>query len=155
MSIGRLVAVAIVGSVCTASLGAQTHTTLHSFKNDQGLPIARPLEASDGKIYGTTFTGGSYGFGSVYVLTPDGLGGFTFSTLVSFTGGANGTCGPRRGSWRHLDRRSLDPGDRGRMRFEPPAVLPVELDAPRADGHLSGQDVRHPVETAADALLLD
>lgn len=71
-------------------LQAQTHSTLHSFGNDQGLPIARLLEASDGKLYGTTFTGGVYGQGSVYALDPDGLGGFTFSTLVSFSGGAEG-----------------------------------------------------------------
>ena len=86
----RVCALGLAAVLSGLLLEAQTHSTLHSFANDQGLPIARPLEASDGKIYGTTFTGGLHGQGSVYVLTPDGMGGVTFSTLVSFSGGAEG-----------------------------------------------------------------
>ena len=67
-----------------APLVGQTHETLHSFSNAQGLPISTLLESSDGKIYGTTLSGGDWGRGSVYVLTPDGMGGVTFSTLTSF-----------------------------------------------------------------------
>jgi uncharacterized repeat protein (TIGR03803 family) len=43
-------------------------------------------KAADGNIYGTTNNGGSAGYGSVYVLTPQGQ----LTTLYSFTGGADG-----------------------------------------------------------------
>ncbi len=42
-----------------------------------------------GNVYGTTSTGGAYGAGTVFELSPSG-GGWTKSTLHSFTGGSDG-----------------------------------------------------------------
>ena len=83
------VAALLLGALASAG-GAQTHKMLHSFANDPGgLPIASLLEASDGKLYGTTLSGGSWGLGTVYALTPDGVGGWTYSLLAEFSGTGN------------------------------------------------------------------
>jgi uncharacterized repeat protein (TIGR03803 family) len=39
---------------------------------DGAMPVARLLESSSGKLYGTTVNGGSYGWGVVFELDPDG-----------------------------------------------------------------------------------
>jgi uncharacterized repeat protein (TIGR03803 family) len=41
------------------------------------------MDAS-GNFYGTTQNGGAYGFGTVYEVSPDGMGGWTYRTLHSF-----------------------------------------------------------------------
>src|SRR5207249_4911418 len=46
-------------------------------------PRAGLLRASDGRFYGTTFFGGTDGFGTVFGLNQDGTG---FATLYSFKG---------------------------------------------------------------------
>ena len=56
---------------------------LHEFSSGAGNPGGKLLQTADGKLYGTSSTGGIAGFGSVFVLTPSG-GGFTFATLHSF-----------------------------------------------------------------------
>jgi uncharacterized repeat protein (TIGR03803 family) len=38
------------------------------------------IQASDGSLYGTTFAGGAYGYGTVFQITPDG----TLTALYSF-----------------------------------------------------------------------
>ncbi len=65
---------------------AQTSSLIHSFANDAGQPKAGLVLGDGGVLYGTTQFGGSYGRGSVYTLTPDGLGGYTFAALHSFQG---------------------------------------------------------------------
>jgi len=64
-------------------------SVLHSFTgtNNGANPYAGLLQAADGVLYGTTFFGGAFGFGSIYKLTTNGV----FSTLFSFgnTNGAN------------------------------------------------------------------
>jgi uncharacterized repeat protein (TIGR03803 family) len=66
-----------------------TLTRLRSFTGgeDGANPAATLLEASDGNFYGTTTTGGSYGKGTVFRLSPSGA----FATVVQFHGlnGAN------------------------------------------------------------------
>ncbi|HEX4860980.1 MAG TPA: choice-of-anchor tandem repeat GloVer-containing protein, partial [Rhizomicrobium sp.] len=42
------------------------------------------MDSSSGNLYGTTQTGGAYGFGTVYELSPDGTGGWTYRTVYSF-----------------------------------------------------------------------
>ena len=82
-----LLAVVLFWNVCAASpAGAQTCSVIHSFENDLGQPQAGLVFGDDGVLYGTTQWGGSYGYGSVYTLTPDGVGGYTFATLYSFPG---------------------------------------------------------------------
>jgi uncharacterized repeat protein (TIGR03803 family) len=57
-------------------------TTLHSFSNgaDGGHVAAGLLLGSDGNFYGTTYKGGTSGYGTVYRVTPGGA----LTTLASF-----------------------------------------------------------------------
>jgi uncharacterized repeat protein (TIGR03803 family) len=43
-----------------------------------------------GNLYGTTQSGGVFGYGTVYELSPTGSGGWNETVLYSFTGGADG-----------------------------------------------------------------
>ena len=68
-----------------------TETVLHSFCSQSGCPDgANPsgglLMDLEGNLYGTTLSGGAYGAGTVFELTPDG----TETVLYDFTGGADG-----------------------------------------------------------------
>lgn len=49
--------------------------------------LAGLMQASDGKLYGTTFAGGTIGYGSIYKINLDGTG---FSEIFSFDGPING-----------------------------------------------------------------
>jgi uncharacterized repeat protein (TIGR03803 family) len=65
----------------TQSAQAQTFTTLASFDGTNGSASYAPLvQASIGKLYGTTNQGGSYGEGTVFEITPSG----TLKALYSF-----------------------------------------------------------------------
>jgi uncharacterized repeat protein (TIGR03803 family) len=59
-----------------------TLTTLHDFTNgeDGGLPIGGLIQATDGNLYGTAWTGGTNNDGTVFKMTPSG----TLTTLHSF-----------------------------------------------------------------------
>jgi uncharacterized repeat protein (TIGR03803 family) len=60
-----------------------TLTTLHNFTNagaDGGLPAGALIQATDGNLYGTTWTGGTNNDGTVFKMTPSG----TLTTLHSF-----------------------------------------------------------------------
>ncbi|MGM9490553.1 choice-of-anchor tandem repeat GloVer-containing protein [Ideonella sp. YS5] len=49
-------------------------TLVHSFAGSDGsYPMTAPLSASDGSLYGVTESGGQYGHGVLYRLTPDGV----------------------------------------------------------------------------------
>jgi uncharacterized repeat protein (TIGR03803 family) len=61
-------------------------TTLATFA-PYGQPVAAPLQASDGNLYGTTFDGGSTGNGMVYKLTTSGV----WTILHSFAGPGDGS----------------------------------------------------------------
>jgi uncharacterized repeat protein (TIGR03803 family) len=66
-----------------------TRTVLHAFAktgSDGQTPYAGLIQGSDGNFYGTTYTGGSAGFGTVFKVTPDG----TETVLHSFAGGGDG-----------------------------------------------------------------
>jgi uncharacterized repeat protein (TIGR03803 family) len=69
-----------------------TFTLLHTFSGTDG---AAPLQGSlvrgaDGNLYGTTFTGGAYGLGTVFEVTPGGV----FTLIYSFSGGTSNGNGP-------------------------------------------------------------
>lgn len=51
-----------------------------------GGPNGNLLMDASGNIYGTTWAGGAFANGSVFKLTPGGLGGWTFTSLHDFTG---------------------------------------------------------------------
>ncbi|MGD0258926.1 MAG: choice-of-anchor tandem repeat GloVer-containing protein [Verrucomicrobiota bacterium] len=63
-------------------------SNLYSFAGgvDGRFPVAPLLSASDGNLYGTTPTGGTYGYGNIFKLTLAGA----FTNLYSFTGGLDG-----------------------------------------------------------------
>jgi len=78
------------GTVFSIDTNGTTFTTLHSFATTNGLTGtnaggARPrsgLALSGNTLYGTTFTGGSSGGGTIFKINTDGTG---FSTLYEFT----------------------------------------------------------------------
>jgi len=81
---------------------ASTETLLHSFTSgstDGGNPSSGLAADAAGNLYGTTQIGGNstgcgpFGFNScgvVFKLAPDGSGGWNYSVIYSFTGGADG-----------------------------------------------------------------
>jgi uncharacterized repeat protein (TIGR03803 family) len=68
------------------TLRAQGFEIVHSFTYGQGQPYGALIEAPDGRIFGTSQTGGDFDAGSVFVLTPDGSGGYGYAELHSFRG---------------------------------------------------------------------
>jgi len=66
--------------------GGWTETTVHSFDNraDGAEPVASVIFDAAGNLYGTTYSGGTYLYGTVFKLTPTGGGGWTETTLHSF-----------------------------------------------------------------------
>ena len=68
-----------------------TESLLYSFTggSDGDFPYNGVAFDSAGNLYGTTSEGGSYGYGTVYELSPSGSG-WTETTLYSFTGGDDG-----------------------------------------------------------------
>jgi uncharacterized repeat protein (TIGR03803 family) len=65
-----------------------TERVLYSFTGgaDGGNPYAGVIADSAGNLYGTTYKGGAFGYGTVYKLTPAGQE----TVLYSFSGGADG-----------------------------------------------------------------
>ncbi len=59
---------------------------LFQYPNTGTAPIAGLLAGPDGYFYGTTSTGGTRGYGTVFKVSPNG----TLRTLANFTGGTNG-----------------------------------------------------------------
>src|ERR1700682_3054592 len=91
----RLMAVAVVALLLfgTATRAAsQTEAVLHAFNdnNTDGFsPHASLIFDALGNLYGTTYSGGSYGNwggGTVFELTPRASGGWTRKVLYSFNG---------------------------------------------------------------------
>jgi uncharacterized repeat protein (TIGR03803 family) len=86
------------GSTSRIALGAGTifrlspdgtFTNLYTFTgiNDGGFPYGRLVQGNDGNFYGTTYSGGTNGWDSVFRITPTGQ----FHSLYAFTGGSDGT----------------------------------------------------------------
>jgi uncharacterized repeat protein (TIGR03803 family) len=76
-----------------------TVKTLYYFSGgvDGADPVASLTQGRDGNFYGTTYTGGSNNFGTVFQISPSG----TFRSLYSFTGsndGGNPTAALMQGS---------------------------------------------------------
>src|SRR5260370_21588671 len=63
-------------------------TTLHSFNSTDGSsPEAGLIQASDGNFYGTTYNGGTEGYGTVFKSTSTG----TLTTLHIFDDATEGS----------------------------------------------------------------
>jgi hypothetical protein len=69
--------------------GAWTITVLQDLTGGVPGPLAGLTMDLAGNLYGTSFTGGTSGYGYVFKLTHSG-GGWSYSTLYSFTGGTDG-----------------------------------------------------------------
>jgi uncharacterized repeat protein (TIGR03803 family) len=54
--------------------------------SDGSNPLAALIQGSDGNFYGTTSAGGTFGFGTVFSITPAGVE----TVLYSFAGGTDG-----------------------------------------------------------------
>ena len=75
------------GAVITQSAQAQTFTVLYNFPWSNGAnPYAGLVRDAAGNLYGTTFEGGAYGYGTVFKVDPTG----SEIVLHSFTGGNDG-----------------------------------------------------------------
>lgn len=74
------------------SSGTWTESVLYSFSNgkDGGIPFFGLVLDSAGNLYGTTESGGLYGFGTVFELIAGTTGTWTEKVLHSFTGGNDG-----------------------------------------------------------------
>lgn len=76
---------------------AQNFTVIHNFTGNDGAdPYAGPTLDAYGHLYGTTYSGGTHGAGSVYKLTQQGSS-WLLNPLYSFSGEADGA-GPGFGS---------------------------------------------------------
>ncbi len=75
------------GSACCGTIfkitPGGTLTTLYNLgtqSTDGGFPWASPIQGTDGNWYGTTYSGGAGGYGTVYKLTPAGV----YTVLYAF-----------------------------------------------------------------------
>src|SRR5256885_15917604 len=84
----RIVLVLCAVLILITRSAAQTFTVLYSFTGtpDASNSFAGLIHGGAGNLYGTTDSGGAFGYGSVFKL--DGMGKET--VLYSFTGGADG-----------------------------------------------------------------
>jgi uncharacterized repeat protein (TIGR03803 family) len=74
------------------SSGGYTEKIIHYFFNLSagGSPEAPVVFDALGNLYGTTYQGGAYGYGTVFKLAPNGSGGWVESPVHNFTGNADG-----------------------------------------------------------------
>jgi uncharacterized repeat protein (TIGR03803 family) len=74
--------------------GEYTESVVYSFSggSDGANPLATLILDTAGNMYGTTQAGGgSNNSGTVFMLSPNGSGGYAESVLYSFTGGSDGS----------------------------------------------------------------
>jgi uncharacterized repeat protein (TIGR03803 family) len=76
----------------TPTASGYSESILYAFlgKNDGEDPYGTLVADSLGALYGTTYAGGSAGFGTVFKLTPSGSG-YTERVLYTFSGGTDGS----------------------------------------------------------------
>jgi uncharacterized repeat protein (TIGR03803 family) len=77
----------------TLPAAAWMEKVLHNFNNngtDGYYPRASLISDAAGNLYGTTIYGGTYGWGTVFELTPTTGGGWTEQVLHSFGNGTDG-----------------------------------------------------------------
>ena len=80
----RAYALFLLCATTTIASSAQTFTDLLSFDGTDGaLPYAGLVQGTDGDFYGTTYNGGTYGYGAVFKITAAGK----LTTLYSFCPG--------------------------------------------------------------------
>jgi len=83
------------GTVFRISPGG-SYTNLYSFRgppNDGNSPLAGLVQGSDSNFYGTTYSGGKSGLGTVFRMNPSG----SYTNLYSFAGSPNDGANPDAG----------------------------------------------------------
>jgi uncharacterized repeat protein (TIGR03803 family) len=84
---GAASAVVAVTLIMVSSAWPQTYKILHAFKNPaDGQQLLNLTLDAAGNLYGTTYTGGAYGYGTVFELTPNADGSWSETVLHSFSG---------------------------------------------------------------------
>ncbi len=75
------------GNVFRMSMSG-AYTNLYSFtgEDDGGSPVAGVVQATDGNFYGVTYEQGTFGYGTVFEITPSGA----LTTRYEFGGGSDG-----------------------------------------------------------------
>ena len=80
--------VTLTVGVANTLLAQTSFTVLASFTGDNGAyPSAGVIQTSDGSFYGTTQSGGAYGYGTIFKRDPAGA----LTTVHSFTGDSDGS----------------------------------------------------------------
>ncbi len=97
-AVSRMLAVAAVALVVVLMLApgasaAAKYKVLYRFTGGtDGIgPQAGVIFDSSGSLYGTTYSGGDYGLGTVFKVAPNGDGTWTDTVLHSFGSGSDGT----------------------------------------------------------------
>jgi uncharacterized repeat protein (TIGR03803 family) len=81
----------LVVILASTFLAAQKNTVYSFAGGADGIdPSGAMVFDQNGNLYGTTRAGGDSGLGTVFKLTPDGLGGWTETIVYSFTGSKDG-----------------------------------------------------------------
>jgi uncharacterized repeat protein (TIGR03803 family) len=91
-ALGKLILCAAAAIV----LPAQSFTTLHSFAGTDGAnPSAALVQGVDGDLYGTTYSGGANGYGTVFKIAPSGMleTVYSFCSLSGCADGVNPAAG--------------------------------------------------------------
>ena len=98
MSLAALTVLAMLligaGGIAPAAAQSINYATLYAFANngsDGQQPLAGLIQATDGNFYGTTYTGGVNGYGTVFKVTPGGAE----TVLHSFPDNASDGASPR------------------------------------------------------------
>ena len=90
----RMIAAAFAIVLLGASprANAQAFSLVHEFSGREGSPMEL-IRGSDGNLYGAATSGGDWGLGAVFLLTPDGAAGYSYSELHQFVSadGARGS----------------------------------------------------------------
>jgi uncharacterized repeat protein (TIGR03803 family) len=89
---GSFVLVLLVLIVSSAAMASSKEKVIYNFTNgaDGGFPMSGLIADSSGNLYGLTSSGGAYGWGTVFELTPNQKGGWNYNVIYSFTGGRDG-----------------------------------------------------------------
>jgi uncharacterized repeat protein (TIGR03803 family) len=125
-------------------------TNLYSFTggNDGANPRATLLLGADGNFYGTTVNGGTFGDGTAFVISPDGM----LTTLVEFNGfdGANPQAALAQGSDGYLYGTTQNGGVNGKG-----IIFRLAIDsAPHITSQPAGQSVFAGAEVQFDVAVL-
>jgi uncharacterized repeat protein (TIGR03803 family) len=90
---------AIAGLLLAGALGTNAEAALKKLHNfapcggdvcrDGSAPVGGLVRDASGNYFGTTYEGGAHAAGTVFELSPDGNGGYTYKTIYDFCAEAN------------------------------------------------------------------